>query len=174
MKKILINITFIVISVMLMVYLLIYCTYNDVSAASENILVAAGQTGLSEVGFILLFPLFVLTIVTLTTNNKKVAFAKDVIGLFASLFIIAATIITMVISVLTNYYVPVIVLICATVLLLCSAYYTFKAIKEDDSKKKQESEEANKPAKAEVVAEEKKEVVAEEKQENKEENNKNE
>ena len=170
MKKILINITFIVISVMLMVYLLIYCAYNDVSAANENILVAAGQTGLSEVGFILLFPLFVLTIVTLTTNNKKVAFAKDVIGLFASLFIIAATIITMVISVLTNYYVPVIVLICATVLLLCSAYYTFKAIKEDDSKKKKESEEANKPAKAEVVAEEKKEVVAEEK----EENNKNE
>ena len=166
MKKILINITFIVISVMLMVYLLIYCAYNDVTAASENILVAAGQTGLSEVGFILLFPLFVLTIVTLTTNNKKVAFAKDVIGLFSSLFIIAATIITMVISVLTNYYVPVIVLICATVLLLCSAYYTFKAIKEDDSKKKKESEEANKPAKAEVVAEEK--------EENKEENNKNE
>ena len=173
MKKILINITFIVISVMLMVYLLIYCTYNDVSAASENILVAAGQTGLSEVGFILLFPLFVLTIVTLTTNNKKVAFAKDVIGLFASLFIIAATIITMVISVLTNYYVPVIVLICATVLLLCSAYYTFKAIKEDDSKKKKESEEANKPVKAEAVAEEKAEVVAEAAEE-KEEINKNE
>ena len=146
MKKIFINITHIVLAVMIITYLLINCAKVPVngdinSSQLENaaVIAASANTGLPVIGFILFFPTVILSIVCLCVDNIKIAFARNVIALFASIFVLTATIITMVSYKLLNYYVPIILIICTAVILICSAYYIFKAIKEDDLNKKEEN-----------------------------------
>lgn len=136
MKKTLYNITFIVLTSVLFVYLLIDAIENEVESYS-SILVGTANTGLSPIGFILLIPVLVLSIVSLCTNNKKVTFSKDVISLFSSLFILTSTIIGMCICKIVNLYVPIVIIISSIVLITMAGMAIFKAIKEDDENKKE-------------------------------------
>lgn len=152
MKKIFINISYVVIVVVLGVYMLLNCAPVSVSGelANRSIIYVTTNVGLSIIGFILLFPIFILTIVTLSVDNKKVSFARDVIALFASLFLVTSIVIAFFRDIDINYiYVPVIAMICAGALLICSIYFIIKAIKNDELKE-EEQEQIQEDTKKEV------------------------
>ena len=136
MKKIFINITYIVLSIMSLTYLFVPCAFTAADESAQGIIAATAHTGLPIMGLLLLFPLVILTIVALTTNNIKVTFARDVITFFASIFILVSTIITFCICAMENFYVPIIILVCVCVLLGTSTYAVIKTIKEDELTKK--------------------------------------
>lgn len=142
MKKIFINITYIVLSVMSLTYLLVGCAYVEGFESPQGIIAATAHTGLPIIGLILIFPIIILTIVAVSTNKPKVIFARDVIAFFASIFILASTIITFCICPMANFYVPIIQIICVVILLVTSSMAIINAIKQDElSNKKVETSE---------------------------------
>lgn len=145
MKKIFINITYIVLSVMSITYLFVSCANLDNYETPQGIIVATGHTGLPIIGLLLLFPLIILTIIALTTGNAKVVFSRDVIAFFSSLFIVGSTIIALCISTMNYYYVPVILLLCTLILLVTSSMSIIKLIKEDELTKKDNKEVIEEP-----------------------------
>lgn len=142
MKKIFFNITCIVLAVMLLIYLLIECCMLEMDG-KKGILAATADTGLPVIGYILLFPTIVLTVISMCLDKKTLSFAKDIISLFSSIFILAATIIAMCKFQMFNLYVPIIVIICASIFLIYSAISVFKAIKKDELSKKDKNDVVN-------------------------------
>jgi hypothetical protein len=138
MKKIFLNITYLVLSVMTLTYLFIGCCYNGENVV--GVIIAAANTGLPVIGLILLFPLIILTIISICTDNIKVTFARDVVSIFGSAFILASSIIVMFAKVMENYYVPIIIIVCTLVILVTAFISVFKSIKADELAKKNKEE----------------------------------
>ena len=119
-------------------YLFIGCCYNGENVV--GVIIAAANTGLPVIGLILLFPLIILTIISICTDNIKVTFARDVVSIFGSAFILASSIIVMFAKVMENYYVPIIIIVCTLVILVTALISVFKVIKADELAKKNKEE----------------------------------
>lgn len=142
MKKTFINVSYIVLTSIVIVYLLLDSVRKPESSY-HSLLACTSDAGLSPIGFVLLIAVFALNIVSLCASNKKVSFTRDVISLFAYLFIIVSSIIALTTLTVINYYVPIIVLVCSIILISASAVSIVFAIKEDDKRKKTEENKKN-------------------------------
>lgn len=146
MKRIFMGILYLLLLVMTFVYVLIYCvdTTSNGETAKYAIISASAFTGLSVIGFIFTIPAIVFTILSLTIDKLLQKFLRDMFAFFASVFSLAAAIVTVIKyhDSITNYFVPVILMVCTVVLLVISLVGVINAIhKDQENKKKLESNE---------------------------------
>ena len=141
MKKLFFKILFLVLTSLVFVYLLIECVRND-SGKLQSILVLTSQDGLSPIGFILLIPTFVFSIITLTVKRNQLEFVRCILGMFAAAFSIISVILLFVDRGIDNMRlaIPIAVLIFSTAMLIISIVDVISVIKEDKNKKEDEEE----------------------------------
>ena len=90
MKKLFFKILFLVLLSLVFVYLLIDCI-EDKDGIMKPVLVLTAVDGLSPIGFVLLIPTFVFTIITLTVKKNNLEFVRCILGIFAAGFVIVST-----------------------------------------------------------------------------------
>ena len=83
-------------------------------------------------------PAIVFTILSLTIDKLLQKFLRDMFAFFASVFSLAAAIVTVIKyhDSITNYFVPVILMVCTVVLLVISLVGVINAIHKDQENKK--------------------------------------
>ena len=143
MKQLFFRILFIVLVCLVFVYLLIDCVPNS-KGKMEGILVATASDGLSPIGFILLVPTFVFTIITLTVKRNNLDFVRCTLGMFASGFALVSTILFLVDKGKVEglrLAIPIAVIIFSAAILIIAICDVIGVIQEDKKEKEKKAKE---------------------------------
>lgn len=128
LKKIFFGSLYLVLLIMLFTYMLIdpIVDGNHIGTLVDN----AKFTGIPIIGFILIFPSFVFTILSLTIEKKAIVFCRDLFSMFVGIF----TLISSIVGVFTMFnalYIPIIVALCSLAILIISLVNVISAMKQD-------------------------------------------
>ena len=134
LKKIFYGTLYLLLLVMIFTYMLI--TPKDTSYSS--LLTETSYTGVSVIGFLLIIPTFIFTILALSIDKYTIVFCRDLFSMFVGIFVFTTSIIGL-FKMMDALYIPVIVAVCAIVLLVFSFGSILKALRKEQTESKEEN-----------------------------------
>ena len=136
MKKVFFGFTYLILSVVILIYLSITRNVSGYEGAM-SITAVTSFTGLPVIAIVLLIPTIVLNILVLIIDRKILTFCKDMITFFASAFCVGISLVGF--FTYDAYYIPIVIAVCAIPMVVLSLLQIIKTLSSSDKENTNEA-----------------------------------
>lgn len=136
MKKVFFGFTYLILSVVILIYLSITRNVSGYEGAM-SITAVTSFTGLPVIAIVLLIPTIVLNILVLIIDRKILTFCKDMITFFASAFCVGTSLVGF--FTYDAYYIPIVIAVCAIPMVVLSLLQIIKTLSSSDKENTNEA-----------------------------------
>ena len=136
MKKVFFGFTYLILSVVILIYLSISRQVSGYEG-TMSITSVTSFTGLPVIAIVLLIPTIVLNILVLIIDRKILTFCKDMVTFFASAFCLGTAIVGF--FTYDAYYIPIVIAVCAIPMVVLSLIEIVKTLRSTDKEKTNEA-----------------------------------
>lgn len=136
MKKVFFGFTYLILSVVILIYLSITRNVSGQEGAM-SITAVTSFTGLPVIAIVLLIPTIVLNILVLIIDRKVLTFCKDMVTFFASAFCVGTALVGF--FTYDAYYIPIVIAVCSIPMVVLSLIQIIKTLTSGDKEKSNEA-----------------------------------